>query len=192
MAALLRAPGQRRRALARLDHVLHLDEPARTGWLRRHRPDPADRDRNWWLYYLEMIDSRLAEQPDRLGALIALKLWLLDQGQAQGSFDPMDTAMRRAWSVTMLHSRHAPLPAEVRALLPTAEDLVKACLDAIPGTRETLARRDRLGTLTHPQMLHSRQARSLVHAAEYHRSRLHDPALVEELARWSAIRAELV
>lgn len=80
-----------------------------------------------------------------------LKLWLLRQGQARGVFTRAESAEKMAYSVTDMRRAGAELP----ELLPSADNVVQACLDAIPVGRDQVAmlndRRDLRG-LDHTQM----------------------------------------
>jgi hypothetical protein len=185
-----RADGlSRRSSLDHVGHLRHFSEVARRDWLDRRRPCSEERV-NWWLHHLEAVKARLSQDAEQRAAWIGLGLWLIDEGERQGVFTPLATAEKRAWFVSELYHRYAPLPAD--AEIPEADTLVGACLAAIPGSRDDLARSADLHALSRVEMLRSRRAKNLIRAAEQHRDQLRDPRLAEELASWSALRPELV
>ena len=187
----VRSGGQNRRStLDHVDHLRELSECARLDWLARRRPSAAEEQANWWLYHVEMAKFRISAQPEDRGTWISLTLWLIEQGERHGVFTALDTVQRRAWFVSELHHRYAPLPADVS--IPDGDTLVGACLAVIPGTQDDLPRRIDLHSLSRSEMLRSRRAGNLIRAAEQHRDRIHDPQLAAELAQWTALRPELV
>ncbi|MFI5953747.1 hypothetical protein [Cryptosporangium sp. NPDC051539] len=81
------------------------------------------------------------------------------------------------------------------SILPSADTVVRACLDALPVSLDQVAvypdPRD-LHTLEHQEMLELRHAKNLVNAAERHLAHLDDPDLADRLRAWLAIRPRLV
>ncbi|WP_156313252.1 hypothetical protein [Micromonospora sp. HK10] len=76
--------GEQRQAIKDgLTHLLRLGHSQRRDWLDRRQPAPRERV-NWWLHLLLVIDQQLRHQPSRRPDWVALKLWLLHQGQALG------------------------------------------------------------------------------------------------------------
>ncbi|MEU4645040.1 hypothetical protein ACIBTZ_32685 [Micromonospora sp. NPDC049460] len=70
------------------------------------------------------------------------------------------------------------------AVLPSADDIVRACLNAIPaGLNEVAALADRrhLNGLDRTQMRHSRQSKNLVSAAQWHLDHVQDEHLAAHL-----------
>jgi hypothetical protein len=188
-------PGMDRQAVKDgLTHLLRLGDAGRdadrTAWLDRRQPPPGDRA-NWWLYLFLVIDGQLAGRLDRRPAWVALKLWLLHQASTRAIFTPAECAMKMAYFVADIR-RMDPALAEA---LPSAADVVSGCLDALPVGLDDVAllddRRD-LRRLDLTRMRHSRQARSLVSAAEWHLGYLHDEQLADRLRQWLTIKPRLV
>jgi hypothetical protein len=88
---------------------------------------------------------------------VELKLWLLRRGQARGVFTRAESAEEIAYFVADMRRAGAELP----ELLPSADDVVRACFEAIPVGRDQVAmlddRRDLQGLDRMPMLL-SRQA----------------------------------
>ena len=79
--------------------------------------------------------------------------------------------------------------------LPSADDVVRACLDAIPVPPEQAIGRDDDGSLLTfdaAVLRPSRQARYLVSAAQWHLDALADQELAGRLQEWMTIRHLLV
>jgi hypothetical protein len=174
----------------RLRYLRGLPAPERLRWIERHRPTHAASRPNWWLMHLQGVDGFLYRQPAQLAQWVELKLWLIEQSQTDGTFTAHDTALRRAQFIGELHIRCVPLPPV--AGLPTADELVRACLDAIPGSPNDLPRATDLHRLTHSEMQCSRRAKNLISAAEPHGERVRDPDLAERLRRCSELKPHLV
>lgn len=79
--AVVRSQGfaSRSPALDRLDHLLGATPEERLDWLARRGSAPEAGRTNWWLYHLQVIDFRIAQQAENQGTWIELKLWLLDK-----------------------------------------------------------------------------------------------------------------
>lgn len=170
-------------------HLLQLDEHQRRQWLDRRQPAPRERA-NWWLYLLLVIDQHLGNQSGRRTDWAELKLWLLRQGQARAVFSEAESAEKLAYFAAGMRRSGVEL-----AVLPSADDIVRACLDAIPvGLNEvaTLADRRDLGGLDRTQMRHSRQAKNLVSAAQWHLDAVLDVHLAAQLREWIDIKPRLV
>ncbi|NYF60072.1 hypothetical protein [Micromonospora purpureochromogenes] len=173
-----------------LTHLLRLGDDQRRDWLDRRQPVPSERV-NWWLYVLLVIDQQLRHQPRRRADWVELKLWLLRQGQARGVFTRAESAEKMAYFVADMRRTWAELP----ELLPSADDVVRACLDAIPVGRDQVAmlddRRDLRG-LDRTQMRLSRQAKNLINAAQWHLDEVQDERLADQLRDWIAVKPRLV
>jgi hypothetical protein len=171
-----------------LDELLALSDGARRQWLDRHQP--ALPEGNWWLHLLTLLDHRLAHQPANLVAWAQLKIWLLAQARERSTLSRDDVAERVAYFVSRM--RGAGIEA---ALLPSADTVVRECLDAIPVALEqvaTLTDRKSLFVLGHQEMLDSRRAKNLINAAGPHLNELEDPDLAHRLRAWLAIKPLLV
>ncbi|MEU5725925.1 hypothetical protein ABZ783_29450 [Micromonospora sp. NPDC047738] len=187
--AARRLGGQRQAVKDGLAHLLQLDEHLRRQWLDRRQPAPRERA-NWWLYLLLVIDQQLRDLSGRRTDWAELKLWLLRQGQARAVFNEADSAEKLAYFAADLRRSGVEL-----AALPSADDIVRACLDAIPvGLHEvaTLADRRDLGGLDRTQMRHSRQAKNLVSAAQWHLDGVQDTHLAAQVRELIDIKPRLV
>jgi hypothetical protein len=168
-----------------LQHLLRLGEDARHEWLNRRQPGPADRV-TWWLYLMVVIDGRIRDQPAARPEWIDLRLWLAREAEARGVFSRARHAGDTAYFV--LDMRHARVASRS---LPSADDVVRACLDAIPGPAERAIGRDNTGSLLTfdaAVLRPSRQARYLVSAAQWHLDALADQELAGRLQEWMTIR----
>ena len=173
-----------------LAHLLRLDDDQRGDWLDRRQPAPGERV-NWWLYLLLVVDQQVRHQESRRTDWVKLKLWLLHQGQARGVFTRAESAEKMAYFVHDMRRAEAELP----QLLPCADDVVRACLDAIPVGRDQVAMlddRQQLRGLDHTRMRLSRQAKNLVNAAQWHLDEVQDERLANQLRAWIAIKPRLV
>jgi hypothetical protein len=164
------------------------DEDARRRWLDDRQP--ALSAPSWWLHLLLLIDERWENQPAEREAWAQLKIWLLDQARGPSALGKGEVAERMAYYVSQM--RVAGMAASI---LPSAESVVRACLDAIPVSLSQVAvltdQKD-LYALEPQAMLDSRRAKNLVNAAEGHLADLDDPALARQLRTWLAIKPRLV
>jgi hypothetical protein len=168
-----------------LEHLLRLDGAGRQEWLDRHQPGPADRV-NWWLYLMVVIDGRLRDQPATRPDWIDLRLWLAREATARGVFSRAQHAGDMAYFVLAMRYERTASPS-----LPSADDVVRACLDAIPvPPRQAIGRDDDGGLITFDRAViaPSRQARYLVSAAQWHLDALADQELASRLEEWMTIR----
>ncbi|MER7333632.1 MULTISPECIES: hypothetical protein [unclassified Micromonospora] len=189
LVAARRLGGQRQAVKDGLIHLLHLDEHQRRQWLDGRQPAPRERA-NWWLCLLLVIDQHLRDRSARRPDWAELKLWLLRQGRARGVFTGADSAEKLAYFAADMRRAGVEL-----AALPSADEIVRACLDALPvGLNEvaTLADRQDLGGLELTQMRHSRQAKNLISAAQWHLDEVHDTHLAAQLREWIDIKPRLV
>ncbi len=189
LVTVRRLGGQRQAVNDGLLHLLELDEHQRRQWLGRRQPAPRERV-NWWLYLLLVIDQHLGDQSGRRAEWAELKLWLLRQGQTRAVFSEADSAEKLAYFAADMRRAGVEL-----AVLPSADDIVRACLDAIPvGLNEvaTLADRRDLGGLDRTQTRHFRQAKNLVSAAQRHLDDILDTHLAAQLRKWINIKPRLV
>ncbi|MCW3818485.1 hypothetical protein ONA91_28990 [Micromonospora sp. DR5-3] len=189
LVAARRLGGQRQSVKDGLLHLLQLDEHHRRTWLDRRQPAPCERT-NWWLYLLLVIDQHLGDQSGRRADWAELKLWLLRQGRARAVFSEAVSAENLAYFAAGMRRAGIEL-----AVLPSADDIVRACLDAIPvGLNEAATLDDGrdLGGVDRTQMRHSRQAKNLVSAAQWHLDAVLDPHLAAQLREWIDIKPRLV
>jgi hypothetical protein len=171
-----------------LDQLLRSDEDARRRWLDHRQPTRPEA--NWWLYLLLLIDERWEHRPAERPAWAQLKIWLLDQAGQRSALDQREVAERTAYYVAQM--RDAGMAA---SSLPSADTVVRACLDAIPVSLDhvaVLTDRQNLHALGRQEMLDSRRAKNLLNAAERHQADLDDPDLTDRLRAWLAIKPRLV
>ncbi|MBG0569251.1 hypothetical protein [Actinoplanes aureus] len=169
-----------------LDRLLRSDDDGRRQWLERRQPVAPEP--NWWLHLLLLIDERWESQPAERAAWAQLKIWALNQ--ARPVLGQGEVAERLAYLVSQM--RDAGMAASV---LPSADTVVRACLDAIRVSVDQVAvltDRQNLYALERQPMLDSRRARKLVNAAERHLADLDDPDLADRLCTWLAIKPRLV
>ncbi len=126
-AVSVRLDARRQAVKDGLTHLLRLGGDQREDWLDRRQPPPDERA-NWWRYLLLVIDRQLGGRPDRQAAWVDLKLWLLCQGSARGILTPIEIAEKTAYFVAGLR----PAGSELAVVLPSADDVVQACLVPLP------------------------------------------------------------
>jgi hypothetical protein len=173
-----------------LTHLLRLGDIERGGWLDRRQPSPVHRA-NWWLFLLLVIDQQIRDHPDRAADWVALKVWLLRRAEATGVIGAAGSAEMMAYFLLAVRREHPDLLDR----LPCADDVVRACLHAIPIAVEEVALLDDdrdLHRLDLTQMRQSRQAKNLVNAAQWHRDHVRDEHLADQLRRWIAVKLRLV
>jgi hypothetical protein len=173
-----------------LTHLLRLGDIERAGWLDRRQPAPVGRA-NWWLFLLLVIDQQIRDHPDRAAEWAALKVWLLRRAEATDVFAAADSAEMMAYFLLAVRREHPDLLDR----LPSADDVIRACLQAIPFAVEEVPLLDDdrdLHRLDLTQMRRSRQAKNLVNAAQWHREYVRDEHLADQLRRWIAVRPRLV
>ena len=177
-----------RGSLRALDQLLSSDQDARRRWLDRRQPAlPAP---NWWLHLLLLIDEPCEHRPAQRAAWAQLTIWLLDQARERSALGQGEVAERMAYHVSQLRDARMAAP-----FLPSADTVVRACLDAIPVSLDEVAvltDQQNLYTLQRQEMLDSRRAKNLVNAAERHLADLDDPDLAHRLRAWLAIKPRLV
>jgi hypothetical protein len=190
LVAAGRLGGRRQAVKDGLVHLLQLDEHQRRQWLDRRQPAPHERA-NWWLYLLLVIDQQLGNHTVRPADWAELKLWLLRQGQVRAVFTGAESAEKLAYFAADMRRAGVEL-----AMLPSADDdIVRACLDALPvGLTEVTVLDDRrdLSGLDRTQIRHSRQAKNLVSAAQWHLDGVQDARLAAQLCEWIDIKPRLV
>lgn len=172
-----------------LAELLGCDEGRRGRWLERCQPTPNERA-NWWLYLLLVIDQELNGQSSGQANWAETMLWLLREGQARAVFTKAESAEQLAYYTMRMRRAGIDL-----AVLPSADEIVRACLDALPvrlNEVATLADRRELQGFDRTQMRHSRQAKRLVGAAQWHLAQVQDPRLASELREWIGVKAQLV
>jgi hypothetical protein len=171
-----------------LDRLLRSDEEARRRWLDHRQPTPQEA--NWWLHLLLLINARWEHRPAERPAWAQLTIWLLDQAGRRSALDHREVAERTAYYVAQM--RDTGMAASV---LPSADTVVRACLDAIPVSLDHVAvliDLQDLHALDRQEMLDSRRAKNLLNAAERHQADLDDPDLADGLRAWLAIKPRLV
>ena len=117
-----------------------------------------------------------------------MKLWLLRQGRSRAVFTPAECAMKIAYFAADVR-RTAP---HLAVALPSADEVVRACLEAAPvGLAEVALLDDRrdLRRLDHTRMRHARQARNLVCAAQQHHDHVDDEDLAAQLRQWLTVKS---
>lgn len=171
-----------------LEHLRRLPGDEREAWLDRRQPPAQDRV-NWWLYLLLVIDARIRDRPGPDSGWAGLRLWLLDRGRARGVFDAVRYAEDLAYfTLRMRRSGSAS------AYLPSPDDIVRACLSAIPVTMEQAAVRDDEGNLTirdRSRLLRSREAKRLISAAHWHLDAVAGHELVSQVRQWEEAKSYL-
>ncbi|MEV6266519.1 hypothetical protein AB0L64_05095 [Kribbella sp. NPDC051936] len=181
--------GRRQAIKDGLVDLLRFDDHRRGRWLDRRQPAPNERA-NWWLYLLLVIDQQMDGQSRRRAEWTELKLWLLRQGQARAVFTEADSAEQLAYFTMRMRRAGINL-----AVLPSADEIVRACLNALPVHLDEVAlladRRD-LSGLDRAQMRQSRQAKKLVSAAQWHLDEVQDAALASLLREWIGVKSQLV
>jgi hypothetical protein len=184
------AAGGRRQAVKDgLVDLLRFDEHRRGRWLDRRQPAPNERV-NWWLYLLLVIDQQLTGQSSRQADWAELELWLLRQGQARAVFTEAESAEQLAYFTLKMRRAGISL-----AVLPSADEIVRACLDALPvrlNEVAMLADRRGLRGLDRTHMRQSRQAKKLISAAQWHLDQVQDARLASELSEWIGVKPQLV
>lgn len=171
-----------------LEHLLRLTDDEREAWLDRRQPPAPDRV-NWWLYLLLVIGGRIQDRPGQDPAWISLRLWLLDRGRARGVFGRVRYAEDLAYFTLRMRRSGAAY-----ACLPSADDVVRACLSAIPVTMEQAAVRDGDGNLTthdRTRLQRSREAKRLISAAHWHLDAVADRELVGQVRQWEEMKPYL-
>jgi hypothetical protein len=177
--------GRRQSVQNGLGHLVRLDDAGRQAWLDRREPVLADRV-NWWLYLMVVIDGRLQGQPGNHPEWVGLRIWLMRQAVARGVFSRTRYAGDMAYFVRGMRLAQVTSPG-----LPSADDVVRACLDAITVTpQQAVARNDAGHLITYDRavLLPSWRARTLVNAAQWHLDALGDQELASRLREWIAIR----
>lgn len=119
-----------------------------------------------------------------------LSFWLLDAGHVRGVLTDAQYAEKRAYFALDMR-RTAAIDAD----LPSADDLVRACLQAIQVSPEQAAIRQAtqdLASIDAGLMKASRQAKTLVSAAQWHLDLVADEQLADQLRDWIRVRPRLV
>jgi len=172
-----------------LAYLLRLDPASREAWLDRHQPASEERV-NWWLYLLLAIGFQIAGQPAQHREWVQLGLWLLDVGHVRGVLTDAHYAEKRAYFALDMRRKAA-----IDADLPSADDIVRACLQAIQLTPEDAAIRQAgqdLAGIDPGLMRASRRAKNLVSAAQWHLDLVADEQLAGQLRDWIRVKPRLV
>jgi hypothetical protein len=172
-----------------LAYLFRLDTASREEWLDRHQPASGERV-NWWLYLLLVIGSQIAGQPAQHREWVQLSLWLLDTGRVRGVLTDAHYAEKRAYFALDMR-RTAAIDAD----LPSADDIVRACLQAIQLTPEHAAvcqAGQDLASIDPGLIRASREAKNLVSAAQWHLDLVADEQLAGQLRDWIRVKPRLV
>ena len=170
-----------------VDQLLRSDEPGRRRWLDRRKPVPPEA--NWWLHLLVLLEQRREQRPAERVAWVELTVWLLVQARERGALGRDEVAQRLAYFVALVRGTQV-----AGAVLPSADAVVRECLDAVPiSLVEAAVLTDQPDSLalTRLQMLELRRAKNLINAAERHLHDVEDAQLAERLRAWMAIRPRL-
>ncbi|MFB9907565.1 hypothetical protein [Allokutzneria oryzae] len=143
-----------------------------------------------WAQLLEQVDSRIRERAEGRVDWVRLKINLIRKGRAMEVYSAADAAVRTATFVAELHRQG--IAREVAEVLPSADELVRACLAEIRIPPEKALTRGVFEDLDVNAIRRTRQAKILVDAAEKHAARLVDPRVAAELRRWTALKPYLV
>ncbi|GAA0461799.1 hypothetical protein Ade02nite_16410 [Paractinoplanes deccanensis] len=171
-----------------LDQLLGCDEEGRRRWLDRRQPAPPEA--NWWLQLLLLIDERWEHRVAERREWARLEIWLLGQAGRRSALGRAEVAERTAYFVARMRDAGTAASA-----LPSADAVVRACLDAIPVALDRVAvpaDPRSLRSLELDEMRDSRCAKNLLNAAERHRAHVEDPDLADRLRAWLAIKPGLV
>lgn len=173
-----------------LRHLLYASDEERRRWVSRRRPrDGTAAD--WWLTLSCLCEVQVRDRAGTRAEWARLLFWLIRCGEETGDLDRAETAERLARKATELRVRG--LADEVAETLPTADDLVRGCLEAMPASPADVPTRDtvELARENIAAMRTSRLARNLLAAALPHLERVRDPALRTELTEWAGIARRL-
>ncbi|WP_106403154.1 hypothetical protein [Actinocorallia populi] len=169
----------------RVRHLLQASDQQRLAWIDRHRPNARDAA-NWWLCLFLDIEHMVHRNADQRVPAARLYLWAVRRSHEDGVFEAGETAIRVA---TFGFPGSA---ADLTDVLPTADQIVRDCLDALPITLDQAQVPCPPHARDLPAMRASRQAKNLINAAARHLPDLHDPALAEQLRAWIEARPGLV
>jgi hypothetical protein len=172
-----------------LAYLLRLDPASREEWLDRHQPAPEERV-NWWLYMLLGIGFQIADQPAQHREWVQLSVWLLDAGHIRGVLTDAHGAEKLAYFALDMRRKAA-----IDADLPSADDIVRSCLQAIQLTPEQAAIRQAgqdLANVPLDLVKGSRQAKNLVSAAQWHLDLVADEQLAGQVRDWITVKPRLV
>jgi len=181
--------GEARQLRQALDQLLIAQEPERLRWLARREPDEPDRT-NWWLHLLVLIEYRIEHDPQHEG-WIRLHRWAVEQAYVREALSRSETAIRTAYFVNEQYERK-DVNEHILALLPSPEEVVRACLAALPISYEQAQEPIELSTKNIDALRDSRRAKNLISAAAVHQGRLSDPQLSAQLRCWTDLRPNLV
>jgi hypothetical protein len=121
---------------------------------------------------------------------VQLSLWLLDAGRVRAVLTDAHYAEKRAYFALDMRCTAA-----IDADLPSADDIVRACLQAIQLAPEQAAIRQAgqdLASIDPGLIRASRQAKNLVSAARWHLDLVADEQLAGHLRDWIRAKPRLV
>jgi hypothetical protein len=119
-----------------LRYLVAVSVDERTRWLNRRGPDTADRT-NWWLHLLLLINQGIDQQQDQnlRKEWVLLNLWILRQAGERAALPAAETAKRTSYFAHLQRKRYCKDDAML-VLLPSADEVVRDCLAAVPLTFE--------------------------------------------------------
>ncbi|MGI8329828.1 hypothetical protein ACRYCC_07665 [Actinomadura scrupuli] len=173
----------------RIRHLLQASEQQRLAWISRHQPGAQDAA-NWWLRLFLQIEHAIHSRAGTRVDATRLYLWAVRRAQEEGAFAADETAIRVAAVTSSLRARN--YASEVIEVLPTSDQVVRDCLDALPITLAQAQIPCVLSPENLPAMRASRHAKNLINAAAHHLPELHDRAIAEQLRDWIAAKPNLV
>jgi hypothetical protein len=110
-------------------HLLDASDEDRLRWIGRNQPHGCERPA-WWTGKLAVIDGTVSATPDKQLPCARLLLWMIQQSNELEVFDHAQRAERMA--ALSANLRWHLGPDELADLLPNADDIVRACLAALP------------------------------------------------------------
>ncbi|MFC5183590.1 hypothetical protein [Actinomadura harenae] len=172
-----------------IGHLLQTSDEQRLAWVDRHRPEARDAA-NWWLRLFLQIEHRMHGGADQRVAAARLYLWAVRRSHLDGAFGAGETAIRvSAFSSSLGFHGYA---AELAGVVPTAEQIVRDCLDALPMPLDQARVPCVVSPENLPAMRASRQAKNLIGAAAQHLPDVRDHDLAERLRAWIEVKPGLV
>lgn len=169
-------------------HILVSDDPhgevhAITAPLR------AEYTVSWWLRLFLQIEAAIRDRSHQRTDAVRLYLWTVHHAYDSNILNPAETAIR----ISSLRStlRYQERLDEVADIIPTPEQIVRACLNALPITLDQAQTPCRLHPDNIEAMRTTRQAKNLINAATPHLADLQDAELHDQLSRWISAKSNL-
>lgn len=168
----------------RIGHLLGAGEARRRAWIARRRPEGVGAV-NWWLHLFLRIEAGFGSRAGARGEAVRLYLWAVRHAQETGAFSAAETVIRISSLRCALRSEASAADvADVADALPTAAQIVRSCLAAVPLTLAEARTPFRLRSADLDVLRRARRAKNLINAAAPHLRDLEDPSLAAELTRW--------